>query len=88
MSEPAPKVYYSDGVRDKSLGRAPFDLCSLPTPGGRKLVDAFHAPRLVEHGPAEEDCPPWYWGQLLVCQTIRALRDAGWTVDPPGAPHA
>lgn len=89
MAEPAPKVdYLSDDVRDESLGRAAYELCSTETPGGRKLVDAFHAGRCVGQSSGDEDCPPWYWAQLLVKQAIRALRDAGWTVEPPSSDPA
>ncbi len=83
MTETAPKVDYSDISPDKSFGRAPYKLCSLKSPGGRKLVDAFYAPRYIDQSEVHDDCPPWYWAEMLVKQTIRALRDVGWTVEPP-----
>lgn len=83
MAETPHKVEDYADLLDESLGRAPFELCGVKTPGGRNLVDAFMGPR--SHGLAEEDCPPWYWAQLLVRQAIRALRDAGWTVEPPSS---
>lgn len=86
MPKTVPEVdYSSDAMRDESLGRAVHELCSLETPGGRKLVDAFYAPRCAGQSLEDEDCPPWYWAQLLVKQTIQALRDAGWTVEPPSS---
>ena len=83
MAETPLNVDYSDLSPDKVFGRAPLKLCELATPGGRKLADAFYAPRCV--GQSDEDCPPWYWAQLLVKQAITALRDAGWTVEPPSS---
>ncbi len=71
-----------DFKHDEVIGRAAFRLCSVETPGGRKLVDAMLGGEYLRFRKEDNSWPPWFWAQNLVYATIDELQKAGWTIEP------